>query len=83
MLLYGLLIFMIMVLSIMDYRILYFVFFIDFVCVVRVVENEYDDVILFCYCRELLEVLDEEDKLKVRFKVRSFIEIGIYMIVEC
>lgn len=72
---------MTMVLSITDYRILYFVFLTDSARVVRVVEN--DDVTLSRHRRELPEVLDEEDKPKARSKVRSFIETGIHTIVEC
>ena len=71
---------MTMVLSITDYRILYFVFLTDSARVVRVVENEHDDVTLSRHRRELPEVLDEEDKPKARSKVRSFIETGIHTI---
>lgn len=74
---------MTMVLSITDYRILYFVFLTDSARVVRVVENEHDDVTLSRHRRELPEVFDEEDKPKARSKVRSFIETGIHTIVEC
>lgn len=74
---------MTMVLGITDYRILYFVFLTDSARVVRVVENEHDDVTLSRHRRELPEVLDEEDKPKARSKVRSFIETGIHTIVEC